>query len=87
MSAFAKACTINIDAETRTQKFKKLALPNPSLASTSAAKKLATGGALRPIAGFATLAIKNFLDIVSSEALDKMSQRTGFSVETSRWVS
>ena len=64
-------------AEARTQKFKKLATKS-FVGITSAAKKLATGGALA-LAGFATVAIKNFLDV--GEQLDKMSKKTGLSVE------
>ena len=64
-------------AETRMGKFKKGASKALNAVKT-AAKGLAIGGAVA-VAGFAVASIKSFLDV--GEALDKMSKRTGVSVE------
>ena len=64
-------------AETRMSKFRKGASKALKAVGT-AAKGLAIGGAIA-LTGFAVGAVKSFLD--TGEALDKMSKRTGFSVE------
>ena len=65
-------------AEGRLGKFKKRGAGALNVVS-KAAKGLAIGGAIA-IAGFAVGAIKNFADV--GDELDKMSKRTGFTVET-----
>ena len=64
-------------AEGRLSKFRKGA-SKALKAVGKAATGLAAGGAIA-LAGFAAGAVKSFLD--TGEALDKMSKRTGFSVE------
>ena len=65
-------------AEGRLKQFRNKA-SKPLKAVGGVAKKVATGGGLA-IAGFAVAAVKNFLDV--GEELDKMSKRTGISVES-----
>ena len=75
----AQLNTAITNAQTRLGKFKTKA-GTALKAVGSAAKGLAAGGALA-IAGFATGAVAgNFLS--TGEALDKMSKRTGISVES-----
>ena len=65
-------------AEGRLKKFK--AVGSKALKAVGkVAKGLAIGGGIA-IAGFAVAAVKNFLDV--GEQLDKMSKRTGFTVES-----
>ena len=65
-------------AEGRLKRFKDRGSKALKAVST-AAKGLAIGGGIA-IAGFAVAAVKNFLDV--GEQLDKMSKRTGFTVES-----
>ena len=65
-------------AEGRLTRFQRNAKQTFATLRRAALGATIIGGAA--VAGFAIKAVKNFLDV--GESLDKMSQRTGFSVET-----